>query len=285
MSAPRGPSPHGSLPARGLLGDFLPSEVGIAVAAAICVLAGAGLALRVSALDRPAEVPAIDKGSAIPVRITPVLDLDAPLLKLGGERDRAKLPDRWVRQKPVPRVEERAVVSTKAGKTEQDIPRPDMKIVDAGTPPPPPDAAMAKEVDTPVTAVVDAGPAANVDAPGSADGVKEGTETDPLKARAVDLYRQRIIGWFASRFRVSGSGLSAADLARYKVGATVELSSDRHVSGYAITPSGNAAFDAAAHAALESAKGQQIPPPPENYPEMVQSAIHLTFVCREGRCD
>jgi TonB C terminal len=160
-----------------------------------------------------------------------------------------------------------------------------MKMADAGTPPPPPDAGLAKEVDTPVTVPVDAGPPANVATLGSQDGVKEGTETDPLKGRAVDLYRQRIIGWFASRFRVSGSGLSAAELARYRVGATVQLSSDRHVSGYSIAPSGNAAFDAAARGALESSKGNQIPPPPENYPDVVQSSIHLTFVCRENRCD
>jgi TonB C terminal len=242
------------------LGDFLPSEVGVAVFFTLCIFTGATIALSASALDRPTEGPAIDKGPSIPVRITPVL---------------------------VQRVEQKAFVSPKAGKTEQDIPAPDMKVADAGTRPPPPDAGLAKEVDTPIPAPVDAGPAvaANVDPPGSADGVKEGTETDPLKARAVDLYRERIIGWFASKFRVSGSGLSAADLAKYKVGATVQLTADRHVSGYSITPSGNAAFDAAAHAALESAKGGEIPPPPENYPDVVQSTIHLTFVCRENRCD
>jgi hypothetical protein len=275
MSAPRTAFP----------GDFQPGELVVAVLFAFFVLAGAAVVLRASGLDRPAAVPEIDKGTAIPVKIIPVLDLDAPLLKLGGKRDRTKLPDRWVRQKPVPRVEEKAFVSPKADKTEHDIPPPDMKIADAGTRPPPPDAAVAKEVDTPVTTPVDAGPVANVDTKGSADGVKEGTETDPLKARAVDLYRQRIIGWFASRFRVSGSGLSAAELAKYRVGASVELSSDRRVTGYSITPSGNAAFDAAARAALEGSKGNQIPPPPENYPDVVQSAIHLTFVCRENRCD
>jgi hypothetical protein len=268
-----------------ILGDFRPGEVGLALISSLCILAGAAVALQASALDRPAEVPAIDTGPAIPVRITPVLDLDAPLLKLGGKRDRTRLPDRWLRQKPVQRVEEKAFASTKAGKTEKDIPPPDMKIADAGTQPPPPDAAVAKEVDVPVTAPVDAGPVANVDTAGSPDGVKEGTETDPLKARAVDLYRARIIGWFAGRFRVSGSGLSPADLARYKVGVTAQLSSDRRVTGYTITPSGNAVFDAAARAAMESAKGDQIPPPPENYPDVVQSAIHLTFVCREKRCD
>jgi hypothetical protein len=286
VSAPQVPDFSSPPPAhRRRFGDFRPGEVGVAVVFALCVLAGAGFALRASALDRPSEGAEIDKGTAIPVRITPVLDLDAPLLKLGGKRDTTKLPDRWVRQKPVQRVEEKVFASTKAGKTEHDIPPPEMKTADAGTPPPPPDAPMAKEVDTPVTVPVDAGPPANVATLGSPDGVKEGTETDPLKARAVDLYRERIIGWFASRFRVSGSGLSPADLARYKVGATVQISADRQVSGYSLTPSGNAVFDAAARAALESAKGNQLPPPPQNYPDVVQPTIHLTFVCREKRCD
>ncbi len=124
-----------------------------------------------------------------------------------------------------------------------------------------------------------------MDTEGHADGVKEGTETDPLKARAVDLYRAKIAGWFSSRFRVSGSGLGKEELTKYRVSATVSLGADRTVSGYTLKPSGNAAFDAAARSALESAKGQQIPPPPENYPDVAQSQINVTFVCRENRCD
>src|SRR5262249_44909705 len=117
------------------------------------------------------------------------------------------------------------------------------------------------------------------------DGSADGTETDPLKARAVDLYRARIVGWFSSRFRVTGSGLSEEELLRYRVGATVEITSGRTVGGYTLTPSRNAAFHAAARAALDSAKGQNLPPPPDNYPDIVQSRIHLTFVCKEHRCD
>jgi hypothetical protein len=238
-----------------------------------------------AALDRPAAATAIDRGTALPVRVVPVLDLDAPLLKLGGKRDPSSLPDRWVRQAPKPRVEQRAFASTKAGKTERDVPAPEVKVATADTKPPPPDAEIAKQVDTPVAAVVDAGAPANVDQAGHADGVKEGTETDPLKARAVDLYRAKIAGWFSSRFRVSGSGLGKDELVKYRVSATVTVSPDRTVSGYSIVPSGNAAFDAAARATLEGAKGQSLPPPPENYPDVAQSRINVTFVCRENRCD
>jgi hypothetical protein len=268
------------------LSDFRASDVGVSVIFGVAVLIGAGFALSAAALDRPAATHEIDRGTALPVRVTPVLDLDAPLLKLGGKHDAFKLPDRWVRQAPKPRVEQRAFVSTKAGKTEHDIPPPDEKLAAPSAKPPPPDAEIAKQVDTPVAAaVVDAGAPANVGTEGHADGVKEGTETDPLKARAVDLYRAKIAGWFSSRFRVSGSGLPKEELLKYRVGATISVGPDRTVEGYTITPSGNAAFDAAARAALESAKGQSLPPPPENYPDVAQTRINVTFVCRENRCD
>jgi hypothetical protein len=41
----------------------------------------------------------------------------------------------------------------------------------------------------------------------------------------------------------------------------------------------------AARAALEGAKGESLPQPPENYPDVVQRTINLTFVCKENRCD
>jgi hypothetical protein len=267
------------------LGDFRASDLCASVAIALAVLAGAGVALSRSALDRPASLPEIDRGNARPVRVTPVLDLDAPLLKLGGVRNPARLPDRWVRQTPKPRAEQRAFVSTKAGKTEHDAPAPEVKVATSAQRPPSPDAEVAKQVDAPVAVVADAGPPANVDVKGHADGVKEGTELDPLKARAVDLYRAKIAAWFSSRFRVSGSGLDKASLLRYRVSATVSIGADRSVSGFTVVPSGNATFDAAARGALEGARGQTIPPPPENYPDVAQSQINVTFVCRENRCD
>ena len=265
--------------------DFEASEVAVSSLFGVAVLVGAGVALSAAALESPGLAPEIEKGIAIPVKIVPVLDVDAPLLKLGGAPNRYKLPDRWVKQAPKPRVEQKAFVSTKASKSEQDIPARDVPVATASVKPPPPNAAIAKQVDTPVTTVVDAGPPANVAEVGHADGVKEGTETDPLKARAVDLYRAKIAAWFSSRFRVSGSGLPKEELTKVRVGAEVSIAADHTVLGYTLAPSGNAAFDAAARATLEGAKGQQIPPPPENYPDVAQHQIHVTFVCRENRCD
>jgi hypothetical protein len=267
-------------------GDFSRKEIGLAILFALLVQGGAVLSLRVAGgHGRPAIAPEVEPNAPIPVRILPVIEPDAPLLKLGGEPDPTRLPDRFIPQAPTPRAEEKAFVSTKAGKTEDDIPPKDVKLAEPNEPPPPPEAELTKQVDTPVTAETPSKPPANVAEEGHQDGVQGGTETDPLKARAVDLYRARIISWFSRRFRVSGSGLSAEDLAKYKVAATVELSNDRMVVGYSIAPSGNAAFDAAARAALEGAKGAPLPPPPENYPDVVQRHISLTFVCKEDRCD
>ncbi|HEY4122082.1 MAG TPA: TonB C-terminal domain-containing protein [Byssovorax sp.] len=266
--------------------DFRPGEFVLAVTVAVVVLVGGAVAIHASALDAHALAPEIDMGTSTPVRVIPVLDLDAPLLKLGGKRDKMKLPDRWVRQKVTQRVEERAVVTPKAGKTEKDMPEKDVKVLDAGAPVPEPDAGLAKQVDTPVTEPTDAGPqVANVDTEGKADGVKEGTETDPLKARAVDLYRARLAGWLSSKFAVHGSGLPPDELKKYKVSASVQVSADRTVESYTMSPSGNGAFDAAAKATLERVKGAALPPPPENYPDVVQKSISVTFVCREKVCD
>lgn len=267
------------------LSDFRAGELGASVLVAAVVLAGAGIALASAAIDRPAAVPEIDRGTAVPVKVVPVLDLDAPLLKLGGKRDPSKLPDRWVKPTARPRVEQKSFVSSKARKAEADAPPPEVKVAEAHTPPPPPTAEIAKQVDTPIAQVLDAGAPANVEQQGHADGAREGTETDPLKARAVDLYRAKIAGWFGGRFRVTGSGLGNDELTKVRVLATVEIGADRTVTGYTLVPSGQPSFDAAARATLEAAKGQPLPPPPENYPDVVQSRINVTFVCRENRCD
>jgi hypothetical protein len=124
-----------------------------------------------------------------------------------------------------------------------------------------------------------------VDEKGHEDGAKDGKETDPLKARAVDIYRDKIRGWFIRRFRVSGSGLSPEDIGKYRVSASVTLSNGRSVAGFSIVPCGQAAFDNAARAALEGAKGEELPPPPENYPDIIQTQISLTFTCTPERCD
>jgi hypothetical protein len=258
-------------------------DLAIAAAVGLAVQIGAAVALSKVDLGSEAEAPEIERAS-VPVKVIPVLDLDTPLLKLGGKKVKYKLPDRWVRQAPKPRVEQKAFATTKAGKEVEDIPDPEVKIADAGVEVPDPDADIAKQVDTEIDPSIDAGEVANVDQEGHQDGVAEGTETDPLKARAVDLYLARVRSWFSSRFRVSGSGLPKEELTKYKPRATIVLSGGKMVS-YSLSESGNAAFDAAARATLEGARGQSLPPPPENYPDFGDKSIAVTFVCTERTCD
>lgn len=280
MAAPRQTS---------FLAEYPPADVLIAVSSASLFLLVCAIALKASAAGRAADGtgagPASVPVASAPVKVIPVLDLDAPLLKLGGKPDATKLPDRWIKKGQKARVEKRAQVSTAAEKTVAAIPPPDLPVAQKASPPAPPDAEETKKVDVPVVKAAEVTPPSNVPVVGHQDGARDGTETDPLKARAVDLYRARIVAWFSGRFRVTGSGLSPEELVKHRVSATVEIGPDRAVTGFSISASGSGVFDAAARAALEGAKGHALPPPPDNYPDIVQSKIHLTFVCKEHRCD
>jgi hypothetical protein len=260
--------------------DFLPSEVAIAVGVALLIQGAAGVALRMANLDKHGALSEIDKGTAVPVRVIPVLDEDLPALKLGGKKQKYKLPDKWLKQTPKPRVEQKAFASTKADKTEAGIPDKEIKMADAGTEPPPPDADIAKKVDTEITEAVDSGAPANTDVEGHADGTKEGTETDPLKARAVDQWRSRIAGWFQRGFKCPELGLDEGEMKKLRVGASVQLANDGTVTGYSMSSSGRPEVDAAARARLDAAKGNSIPPKPENYPDIKLNQISVTLVCK-----
>jgi hypothetical protein len=268
-------------PAPGGTWDFEGLEIASGVLASIIVLFGTYLAFELT-ISRFASAPETDKGAERPVRVIPVLDEDAPILKLGGKKP--KLPDAWVKKTPQKLEEKQAFVSTKAEKTAEAVPDKELKVADAGTKPPDPDADLVKDQETPIEEVADAGEQAFAQE-GHAAGDEKGTETDPLKARAIDQYRARVASFFSSRFRVAGSGLPEEQLTSIRVGATVQLSGT-NVTGFSISPSGNPAFDAAAQAALQSTVGSSIPPPPENYPDLgVGSSFSVTFYCGKGRCD
>src|SRR5450432_3099155 len=176
---------------------FLPREFTLAVFLAGAVELGLfGLFVvagqnRTKIVAREAALP-----EELPIAVKPVLD-DLPLLKLGSKRMKAKLPDMWKKLAPVQRFEEKSAPSEKAEKTAQAIPTSPVATRDAAAPPP--DAALIKEADkTPVEAGTQ--PEVNLPTEGATDGVKQGTETDPLKARALDLYRAKVISWFTVRF-------------------------------------------------------------------------------------
>ena len=229
------------------------------------------------------EEDRIAEAKPIPISVKPVLD-DTPLLKLGGKKKlRAKLPDMWKKQAPIKRFKARSAPSPDAKDDVEAIPQSEVATGDAGVPPP--DAEVAKEVDEDIERM-DASPdvESNIEGEGSPDGVKEGTETDPLKARAVSLYRAKLINWFNRRWRVP-TEIPCEELVKLSASAVANVGGDRSVVAYTLTrPSGNASFDASVRAAMEASVGQQLPPPPPNYPDILGGTVSTGFH-RSKQCD
>lgn len=120
---------------------------------------------------------------------------------------------------------------------------------------------------------------------GHKDGVKEGTETDPLKARALGSYRGKLIGWFNSKFHVPAGQIPCEELKKLNSSVTASVSPDGTVTGFSVgKPSGNAAFDGRVQAAMQSAVGQQVPPPPPLYPELLPPSVSLSFLGSGQKC-
>ena len=219
----------------------------------------------------------------ISIAVKPVLD-DLPLLKLGSKKVKMKLPDMWTKQAPVQRFEEKSAPSEKAEKTPQAIPTTPVATADAAAPPP--DAAIAKEVDQKLADAAAPKEEPNLPTEGATDGVKQGTETDPLKARALDLYRAKILSWFQVRFRPPTDvpcdvlhGLTAA--------ASITVGADRTITGYTVSrASNNGVFDAKVKATLDGMVGQELPPPPPLYPDLSPGTLlHPILSGKDAKCD
>ena len=221
----------------------------------------------------------VESENVIPIAVRPVVD-DLPLLKLGGKRVRAKLPDMWKKNAPVQRFEAASAPSPKALATPEAIPSTPLVKPDAA--PPPPDAEVAKVVDQ---VFLDAGAAPtkpNVDSEGSPDGVKEGTETDPLKARVLSQYQAKVHAWFNARFR-QPTQIECETLKGLRASVVVTVGADRQVASYSIVrPSGNAVFDERVKSSMDNNVGQQLPPPPPLYPDILNSNVRPVF---QGQCD
>jgi len=220
----------------------------------------------------------------IPIAVKPVLD-DLPLLKLGGKKVRPKLPDMWKKQAPIPmkRFEEKSAPSEKAKDDPEAVPTSSVALGDAEAPPP--DADLAKEVDPmeETDASVDAEP--TVEGEGSPDGVKEGTETDPLKARAVSQYTMKVLGWFNARFKPPVGQIPCEELKKLSTAVSASVSSDGTVTGYSVgRASGNPIFDAKVRATMDAIVGQQLPPPPPLYPDLLGPSVSPTFSGRGAKC-
>ena len=210
-----------------------------------------------------------DNGQAIAVSITPVL-------KLGSKTPTA---DAWQRKKSTaPKAEPTAALpSPLADKTPQAI--PSTHVPDAAVAPVTVDAAMPDQPTT--TASIEGGAVATAaSTQGSEQGAANGTETDPLKARAADMYRAQLAGWFASRFQIRGK-VPFETLKTLHASAAVTVT-DRHVVGFSITrPSGDPTFDAEVQATLSRIQsgGAGLPAPPPMYPEMLGATLPVGFQC------
>lgn len=218
---------------------------------------------------------------ARPISVNPVMD-ELPLLKLGGKK-KAKLPDMWKKQAAVQRFEESSAPSAKADKSPAAI--PSSKLVAADAAAPPPDAEVAKEVDQVLT---DAAPEAapTVEGEGTADGVKEGTEADPLKARAVSAYRAKVIAWFNARFQQPVGEVPCEELKKLRASVVVNIGGDRGVAGYSVTrESGNGTYDARVRGTMDRLRGEQLPPPPPLYPDILNSTEVVTFSGQGVKCE
>lgn len=231
--------------------------------------------------DVNVNAAAFEPPKEIPIKVKPVMD-ELPLLKLGGKK-KAKLPDMWKKQAPVQRFEESSAPSAKASKDPAAIPSSKLTPLDASAPPP--DAETAKEVDQELTdAAPDAAP--TVEGEGTADGVKEGTETDPLKARAISAYQAKLRAWFDARFRPPKEGVPCAELKKMSASVSVSVGGDRSVGGYSLVrPSGNPIFDASVRSALDGTRGEQLPPPPPLYPDILGQSLPLSFSGQKANCN
>ncbi|HVW24833.1 MAG TPA: TonB C-terminal domain-containing protein [Polyangiaceae bacterium] len=263
--------------------SFQASEVVIATGLAVIIEATLAILLvtatnhtRIKPKDDVAQEPE-------PIEVKPVLD-DVPLLKLGSKKKlHAKLPDMWVKKPPVRRYEAASAPSPKAEPVKEKI--PETPLVKPSAQPPPPDAAIAKKVEEVTKTPPDAGRPkkvveSNLPTEGAEDGVKEGTETDPLKAFAVSQYRNKISAWFNQKFVKPTKEIPCEELKKLHASVTVNVSGDRAVSGYSVSkPSGNDIFDGRVKSTLDGivSSGAELPPPPPNYADILGSTLAVGF--------
>jgi hypothetical protein len=257
--------------------NFLPTEIVLGVVVALLAQVGGLLLLKTGGGSGMRADISDERARPMSVAITPVLD-DAPLLKLGTKKQPGKLPDRWIAPRAVERTTPAAFPSPRAAPVPQAIPT--VGVADAGQKPPSPNAEIVKQADIALE-VREAGPAPVSTVEGALDGVKEGTETDPLKAHAVDLYRAQLTTWFMRRFDIRGK-VPFDTLKTLRASAVVTISADRTVTSFTITkPSGNSTFDDQLRSSLDTivSSGADLPAPPQNYPDILKSTQSLSFRC------
>ena len=244
----------------------------ITIACAVAVLAQLLFILAFS-LPSPKLVEADisnDNAQPIAVAITPVLKL--------GSKSPAKLPSAWQRRRPVAAKTQAPLPSPQAEKTVEAIPK--THVADAGVAPL---VADAGHIDQPnLSTPEDAGAVATAaSVEGSEQGSAAGTETDPLRARAADMYKEQLASWFASRFQIRGK-IPFDHLKTLSALVSVTVTEDRKVASFSVLkPSGDSTFDAEVNATLTriQSSGVELPAPPPMYPEMLGKSQTFKLHC------
>jgi hypothetical protein len=262
---------------------FSPGQVVGAVSLASLVQAGLVLSVVLARVAGGASVEREPPLREMRIAVKPMLD--APLLKKGtAVATPPKLPDMWKPPEPVkPKLDAKPVPAPQARKPpEASDPKP-TKPEERPTPETPQARRvddmikkMQREADEPS----DSPPAEK----GGEDGVKEGTETDPLKARATDSYRLKLQKWFQEGFSEPLDELDCATLSKLKARVRAQIGANREVTSYSMESSGNEVFDGRVRAAMEAHVGQVVPPPPPNYPELLERVFLPTFVGENEKC-
>jgi hypothetical protein len=245
----------------------------ITIAAAVALLAQLGFVAAFS-LPSPKLVHADisnDNARPIAVAITPVLKL--------GSKAPTKLPSQWQRKRPVAaKSEPAALPSPQADKTVEAIPK--SHLPDASVAPNAIDAAAPEQPN--LTSPRDdknVGAAASTE--GSEQGAANGTETDPLKARAMDMYKAQLAAWFQSRFHIQGK-IPFETLKSLRATVVITVTPDRRLAGFSVTrAAGDGTFDSEVKDTLGSiqSSGAELPAPPPMYPEFLSRSTSLEFKC------
>jgi hypothetical protein len=263
---------------------FSPGQVVGAASLASLVQAGLVLSVVFARTAGGASVQREPPPREMRIAVKPMLD--APLLKKGTQQVQPpKLPDMWKPPDPVPRVERKPALAPDAKKP-LDAPDPKPTKPDDR---PPPETPQAKRVDDMVRQMQREADEANpseVKPPeeGGEDGVAEGTEKDPLKARATDSYKLKLQNWFHEGFSVPVEELDCATLLALKAKVRAQIGPNREVVSYSLESSGSEIFDQRVRAAMEAHVGQSVPPPPPNYPELLERVFLLGFVGENEKC-
>ena len=102
--------------------------------------------------------------------------------------------------------------------------------------------------------------------------------TGPIKKKMDPRWAGMVDGFFSSKMVIRGIGLPWDDLKKLSVRATITLTPLGQVTGFSMSSSGNAAYDTAVRAALQSSVGQSVPKPPDG--DDIPSTVTLNFRCR-----